>query len=98
MIINYVHFDTFTNNGHLWTCPPPSADRSRVNSEKRRLKRDMFEVMSELFSFGDSNQESMGDALTIQVKILNRAVKNLKLNFIRDAQILKQNRKGIWNR
>ena len=58
----------------------------------------MFEVMSELFSFGDSNQESMDDALTIQVKILNRAVKNLKLNFIRDAQILKQNRKGIWNR
>ena len=51
--------------------------------------------MSELFSFGNSNQESMGDFLTIQVKILNRAVKNLKLNFIRDAQILKQNRKGI---
>ena len=58
----------------------------------------MFEVMSELFSFGNSNQESMGDVLTIQVKILNRAVKNLKLNFIRDAQILKQNRKGICNR
>ena len=89
MIINYVHFDTFTNTFTLLL----SADRSRVNSEKRRLKRDMFEVMSELFSFGDSNQESMGDALTIQVKILN-----LKLNFIRDAQILKQNRKGICNR